>query len=521
MERVVVHGISHLGVRVATLLVEAGHRVVAVVPPGSPLRARLPAGAEVLERDLGDDRALAALLAEGARALVLPSEDEHLNVRAILLAAEARPGLRVVARLFDVRLAETLEAAVPGLRVLSVSRLAAPAFAQAAVLEHPLLALGSGAGAAAILSLRGGALGEGTVAALEARHGITVLALGDEVLPAPGSAVPAQATLIVHAPMAAARRLAGVPPGRGGPSSPRRAGRSLRARLREDLVLRHALLALGAVVASATAWFGVAEGLGPLNGLYFVVTTLTTTGYGDIALRDSGVASHVLGILLMLAGVSLSAVLFAMATDALLRKRQDLLLGRTPTGARDHVVLCGAGDVGLRTLRELVALGERVVVVERDGGHPHLEAARELGAAVVVADAAREETLRNAGLPAARALVCATDDDLTNLRVALVGRGLVPGVHLVLRIFDRAFASRLERSVGIHVALSSSELAAPAFAAAALGGGALGAVEVAGTRLVVRDGPVTGPGRALPGGGWIGAEPATSAGAAAGLRDLG
>jgi Trk K+ transport system NAD-binding subunit len=521
MDRVVVFGISHLGVRVATLLVEAGHRVVAVVPPGSSLRARLPPAVEVVEADLGDDRALASLLADGARALVLPAEDEHLNVRAALLAAEAAPGLRIVARLFDARLAETLESTIPALRVLSVSRLAAPAFALGAVLEAPLLALDGGT-ASAILRVAPAALGPGTVCEVEARDGLTVLASGDDLLPAPDSPVPSGAAAVVHAPIEVARRLGGLPP--RPPATPARgahAARTLRARLREDMVLRWTLVALAAVMVAATWWFSVVERLGPLNGLYFVVTTLTTTGYGDISLRDSGVATHVVVILLMLGGVTLSAMLFAMVTDALLRKRQDLLLGRSPTGARGHVVLCGAGDVGLRTLRELVALDERVVVVERDPAHPHLEAARDLAVAVVVADAGREETLRNAGLGAARALVCATEDDLTNLRIAIAGRGLVPGLHLVLRIFDRTFAARLERSLGIHVALSASEIAAPGFVAAAVGGGVLGALEIGGRRLVVRDGPGAGPGRALPGGGWVGLDVAADTSLTGGARNLG
>jgi Trk K+ transport system NAD-binding subunit len=508
MDRVVVYGISHLGVRVAALLAEAGHRVIAAVPPGSDLRARLPSAVEVVERDLGDDRALEALLAGGARALVLPADDEHLNVRAALHAAELAPGMRIVARLFDGRLGETLEATIPSLRVLSVSRLAAPGFALGAVLDAPLLAVGTGAGTSAILRISGSVLGGGTVAEVEERHGVAVLAAGAELLPAAGAAVPGDAAVVVHAPVEVARRLGSVRSPPRTPSASARRGLSLRARLRGDAVLRRTLIALGTVLVAASGWFALAEGLGPLNGLYFVVTTLTTTGYGDISLKDSGVASHVIGILLMLSGVTLSATLFAMVTDGLLRKRQDLLLGRAPTGARDHVVLCGAGDVGLRTLRALVALGERVVVVEREAGHPHLEAARELAAAVVVADATREETLRNAGLGAARALVCATDDDLTNLKISIASRRIVPDIHLVLRIFDRAFAARLERRLGIDVALSSSELAAPGFVAAAVGGDALGSVEIGGRRLVVREGPADEPGRALPGGGWIGLEEA-------------
>jgi voltage-gated potassium channel Kch len=107
-------------------------------------------------------------------------------------------------------------------------------------------------------------------------------------------------------------------------------------------------------------------------------------------------------------------------------------------------------------------------VVERDPAHPHLEEIRARALPIVVADATREETLRNAGVDVARAVVCATDDDMRNVSIALAARAIAPGVHAVLRIYERPFARRIEERFGFRSALSSSELAAPAFVAAAL-----------------------------------------------------
>ncbi len=70
-------------------------------------------------------------------------------------------------------------------------------------------------------------------------------------------------------------------------------------------------------------------------------------------------------------------------------------------------------------------------------------------------------------LARARALVCATSDDLVNLSTALNGRAIRPDLRVVLRLFDPEFAVRVQRGFGIRFTRSVSQLAAPAFAAAA------------------------------------------------------
>jgi Trk K+ transport system NAD-binding subunit len=468
---IVLYGLSHLGVRIAALLAGAGHRVVVAAGPGHPLRDRLPQAVEVRTGDLADEQTLAALPLGQARALVLPADDEHLNLRVALAAADLAPGLRVVVRLFDLALGARVEASLADVRVLSMSQAAAPAFAAAALLDQPLHALRVGAAVHALVERP--APGGRTVDALETSLGGVVVAAGEVALPGPAHVPAAGEPLVVAGPLAASLALAppAVPssttgaPRAASPSAPRRVVRRLRA----DPVLRHTLATLLAVVALAVAWFVAVERLSPLDAFYFVITTLTTTGYGDISLRDAGWASKLVDVGLMLAGVTLSAVLFAMVTDGLLAKRRDLRLGRHRLRARGHVVICGAGDVGLRIARELVAQGVEVVAIERSGEHRHLEALRADGIHFAVADATREETLVNAGVEAARAVVCATDDDLRNLEIGLAVRRLAPTRRVVLRIFDRDFARRVERRFDIQVALSGSELAAPAFAAAALG----------------------------------------------------
>jgi Trk K+ transport system NAD-binding subunit len=155
-----------------------------------------------------------------------------------------------------------------------------------------------------------------------------------------------------------------------------------------------------------------------------------------------------------------------------------LLGGGVPRGLRDHVVVCGLGNIGYRVVQHLVGLDVPVVAAEQHESNRFLPAVRRLGVPVLVADVRLAETLRALRVAEARSVVVVTSSDLVNLETALNVRALVPDRPVVLRLFDPDLAARVERVFGIHTSRSPSALAAPAFAAAAEGGQVLATIAV-------------------------------------------
>lgn len=133
----------------------------------------------------------------------------------------------------------------------------------------------------------------------------------------------------------------------------------------------------------------------------------------------------------------------------------------------NHVIVCGIGKLGYRVAQQLLEFGEEVVGVEADPNRPFVGVLRQLNVPVIVSDARRRDVLIQAGVEQASAVVACTQDDLTNLDIALDARELNPKVKVVMRMFDAELAKKIERGFGIHTAFSVSALAAPAFAAAA------------------------------------------------------
>ena len=84
-----------------------------------------------------------------------------------------------------------------------------------------------------------------------------------------------------------------------------------------------------------------------------------------------------------------------------------------------HVIICGMGKVGYRVALELLKFGREVVSIETDEKCRFAEKAMALGIPVIFADARRQENLIKAGIEQADAVIPCTNDELTNLDIAL------------------------------------------------------------------------------------------------------
>jgi voltage-gated potassium channel len=164
---------------------------------------------------------------------------------------------------------------------------------------------------------------------------------------------------------------------------------------------------------------------------------------------------------------------------------------------RDHVVVVGAGKVGNQIIKGLLELGEAVVAVEIQPESPLLDEVVDLGVPVIRGDGRNPRTLAQAGVAAARAVILATDDDLANLDGGLTARDLNPAARIVLRLFDETLAAKVHGAFAMP-GISTSQVAAPAFIAAATGRKVYHEFQLAGRQVHLTDVTI-GPAGALVG----------------------
>lgn len=128
---------------------------------------------------------------------------------------------------------------------------------------------------------------------------------------------------------------------------------------------------------------------------------------------------------------------------------------------RDHVVVCGLGHVGIRVVESLKQLGTPVVAIEKNKTDSFAVVVEELGFPVLYGDARRDALLIEAGVERAQAIVCATDDDLANLEVALDAKKANPKIRVVMRMFDQRIAGKMRSALELDATFSTSALGGP------------------------------------------------------------
>lgn len=217
--------------------------------------------------------------------------------------------------------------------------------------------------------------------------------------------------------------------------------------LRSRAQLVYSLAALAGVAAFGTVGFHLIEGWSLLDALYMTVMTVTTVGYGPP--KELSPAGRDFAIVFMVIGVGTAGYLLSTAVQSLVRSEILATYGarrraREMSKIRDHYIICGAGRVGSRIVREMRREGVPFVAVESNA-----PLAAELGlpdSQVLIRDATLDETLDEAGVERARGLAACLPDDAANLYVVLTARTLNPALHIVSRAVEESAVPKLIRA---------------------------------------------------------------------------
>jgi Trk K+ transport system NAD-binding subunit len=135
---------------------------------------------------------------------------------------------------------------------------------------------------------------------------------------------------------------------------------------------------------------------------------------------------------------------------------------------KDHIIVCGLGHVGVRVVESLRSLDANVVAIERRTTESFAAEVERLGVPVLYGDARRDNLLIEAGIQRARAVVCATDEDLSNLEVAIDARREKPNIRVVMRVFDQRVAGKIGAALDLDDTFSPAALAGPIVALQAM-----------------------------------------------------
>jgi voltage-gated potassium channel len=215
------------------------------------------------------------------------------------------------------------------------------------------------------------------------------------------------------------------------------------------LVRRFLLIAglLSFILVVGTAGFVLIEGYSWFDGFYMTLTTITTVGYQEVrALSRHG---RIFNSFLILFGVTAMFLAVGAMTQTIIevelqdrygKRRKRRMIGQL----QDHFIVCGFGRVGRNASYEFQRANVPFLVIDRD--EQRVAKAESSGMLAIVADATRDDSLRQAGVLRARGLIAALPSDAENLFIILSARTLNPKLTVVTRASEEEAEEKLRRA---------------------------------------------------------------------------
>lgn len=215
--------------------------------------------------------------------------------------------------------------------------------------------------------------------------------------------------------------------------------------LRQRLLIFFGILLF--VFGAGTGWYWLVEGWSALDAFYMTVITLTTVGFQEVSpLSERGRLFTTFLILLGVGSVAygLSTVAEYLLTAGVIERLQKRGVMREIKKMNGHLIVCGAGRVGMTAGETMEEMNTRFVIIDEDP--QDLEEAREQGWVVLEGDATRDEMLQEAGVERAAGLLVCTGSDATNLFIVLSARALNPDLFIVTRSVDASNDAKMRRA---------------------------------------------------------------------------
>jgi voltage-gated potassium channel Kch len=398
--RIIVCGLGRTGYKIFSLLRQQGAEVVGICDSPIP---------KILNPNIivGDLRAASTLVSAGirnAQTLVLAGNDDALNLAILTQAKVLNPNIRIINRLFNQTLGDRLDRTLQNHFSMSVSSLAAPVFAFAA--------LGSKASGHLLLFEQTWPIHEEIIDETHPWLGMKLSELWNN-----------RSRMLIH---------------------------YLPAKGEVDLV--SALLQGGCLQ----------------KGDRLIIGNQPKVRQKRSFRREKLIEA------IALVGAGVVGICYALINDFILGSRLKQFLNAAKVPTRNHYIICGLGEIGIKIVRQLNAQGYDVVIIESDDRNRFLHIARSLGVPIILEDASLSVTLKAANIERAAALITVTNNDTINLEIALTAKELSPQLAVVVRSQDSQFAQSVQEVFKFESVLSPTELATHSFVAAALGGRILG-----------------------------------------------
>ena len=203
------------------------------------------------------------------------------------------------------------------------------------------------------------------------------------------------------------------------------------------------LLLLGLLVMG-TVGYSIIEKWALLDAIWMTVITVTTVGYEDLGMSNSG---KVFSIFLIIGGIGMFIYSITIVTTFLVEgELLSFFKHRRMMNAVDklsnHYIVCGLGDTGVHVLDEMLKSEVSFVGIELEEERlEYLVETREF--LYIHGDATDDDVLIRSGVERARGLVACLSRDQDNLFVVISAKNLNPTLRIASKAVEHNSPDKL------------------------------------------------------------------------------
>ena len=201
------------------------------------------------------------------------------------------------------------------------------------------------------------------------------------------------------------------------------------------------------MIGGGAVGFHLLEDFSWNESIYISTQTVTTVGYGDLTPKT--MRGQLFATVFMLVGVGTVLYALTMIAQSVIQSQILEVLGirrktKEMEKLKNHYIVCGAGRVGRRIIRNLQKENKPFVVIERDDKKVAEFAGENLN--IIIGDATHEDVLNQAGVRRAHGLASSLPDDADNVYVVLTARDMNKDLHIVARAIEEQAEPKLIRA---------------------------------------------------------------------------
>jgi voltage-gated potassium channel len=217
--------------------------------------------------------------------------------------------------------------------------------------------------------------------------------------------------------------------------------------------IRMAIVILFLLLSTGTSFFWIHEQYPLIDAFFMTIITISTVGFGQIhplsdmgKLFTSGLIIFSLGSLAWV-GSNLARFIFDGELKEYLKTYR---VDKKIMKLKDHTIIVGYGRNGEQAAMELQDSGVDFVIIEKRENV--LSRIRENENLLYIrGDATHEETLFQAQIERAKALIATTPNDADNVFVVLTARSINPALKIISRASEMESITKLQRAGATNV----------------------------------------------------------------------